>query len=126
MRRGAESKVVKGGANVFADLGLSDADDLLGKARLAATIAALIEERGLTQSEAALLLGASQPTVSNLVRGRLSGFSLDRLLRFLNALGAAVEIRVTAPVRGSKTGRTRISLEGAAASGTSQCAEGLA
>jgi predicted XRE-type DNA-binding protein len=105
-----ESKIVKGGPNVFADLDLPDADDLLGKARLAAAIAALIEERGLTQGEAARLLGASQPTVSNLVRGRLSGFSLDRLLRFLNLLGAAVEIRVSAPVRGSKPGSTRISL----------------
>jgi len=113
----AESKIVKGGANVFADLDLPDADDLLGKARLAAAIGALIEERGLTQREAARLLGASQPTVSNLVRGRLSGFSLDRLLRFLNALGAAVEIRVTTPGHRGRRAGTRVSLDGAGAPG---------
>ena len=120
MTRRIEPKVVVGGPNVFADLELPGADALLGKARLAAAIASLIDERGLTQSEAARLLGASQPTISNLVCGRLSGFTLDRLLRFLNALGAAVEIRVTAPVRGSKPASTRISLEGAAAPETSR------
>ncbi|MDT8437368.1 MAG: helix-turn-helix transcriptional regulator [Gemmatimonadota bacterium] len=112
MSRETESGIVKGGPNVFADLDLPAAEDLLGKAHLAAAIGVLIDARGLTQGEAARLLGASQPTVSNLVRGRLSGFSLDRLLRFLNALGAAVEIRVAAPAIGAGPAATRVSLDG--------------
>ncbi len=115
MMNGVGPEVVAGGPNVFADLELPDADDLLGKARLAAAITSLIEARSLTQHEAARLLGASQPTVSNLVRGRLSGFSLDRLLRFLNALGAAVEIRVSTPAEGTLNAVTRVSFESARA-----------
>jgi len=86
--------VTESGGNVFADLDLPESGELLAKAHLASMIAAIIESRGLTQGEAARVLGATQPIVSNLRRGRLSGFSLDRLLRFLNALGRDVEIRV--------------------------------
>jgi predicted XRE-type DNA-binding protein len=80
--------------NVFADLGLPDADELLLKAGLARQISVIIEERGLTQAEAARILGTQQPRVSQLVRGALGGFSLERLIRFLNALGRDVEIVV--------------------------------
>jgi predicted XRE-type DNA-binding protein len=80
--------------NVFADLGLPDADELLLKAGLARQITVILEERGLTQAEAARLLGTQQPKVSQLVRGALSGFSLERLIRYLNALGRDVEIIV--------------------------------
>ena len=88
--------------NVFEDLELPDAPDLLVKARLVSLIAHIIESRGLTQAQAAGVLGTTQPVVSNLRRGLLSGFSIDRLLRFLNALGHDVEIRVR--VRGSRRG----------------------
>ena len=83
-----------GTGNVFADLELPDAPDLLVKARLVSLITSIIESRGLTQAEAAGVLSTTQPVVSNLRRGQLSGFSIDRLLRFLNALGHDVEIRV--------------------------------
>lgn len=78
--------------NVFADLGLPNAEELLAKADLAIQITRIIEARGLTQAQAADILGVDQPKVSALVRGRLSGFSLERLTRFLNALGNDVEI----------------------------------
>jgi predicted XRE-type DNA-binding protein len=78
--------------NVFADLGLPDADELLAKAELARTIRRLIERRELTQTEAARVLGTTQPKVSDLFRGRLDGFSMERLYRFLNALGQDVRI----------------------------------
>ena len=86
--------VIESSGNVFTDLELPESGELLAKARLASMIASIVEARGLSQAQAARVLGATQPIVSNLSRGRLSGFSLDRLLRFLNALGRDVEIRV--------------------------------
>src|SRR5207302_5672052 len=85
--------------NVFADLGVPDADEALAKAELARRIAAVLAQRKLTQARAAALLGIDQPKVSALIRGKLDGFSTDRLFRFLNALGQDVEI-VVRPRRG--------------------------
>lgn len=82
------------GGNVFEDLGLSAATELQAKADLAYEISRAIEERGLTQAEAADILGVDQPKVSALVRGRLTGFSMERLYRFLIALGKEIEIVV--------------------------------
>jgi predicted XRE-type DNA-binding protein len=93
----------EGSGNVFADLGLADPEEALAKAELARQIGALLAERGLTQAQAAALLGVDQPKVSALVRGRLEGFSLDRLLRFLLALDRDVEI-VVRPRPGSPSG----------------------
>lgn len=81
-----------GSGNIFADLGLEQPDLRLAKARIALQIAQVIQDRGLTQARAAELLGIDQPKVSSLVRGKLAGFTLERLLRFLNALGYDVEI----------------------------------
>ncbi len=103
-----EIEVYSGSGNVFADLGLPDADELLIKAQLADQISDLIEERKLTQVEAAKLLGIDQPKVSALVRGRLSGFSTDRLFRFLNALGRDVEIRVVPNLQADTRSETRV------------------
>ena len=80
--------------NVFADLAVPDAGEALAKAELARRICALLAERKLTQARAAAVLGIDQPKVSALVRGKLEGFSTDRLFRFLNALGQDVEIVV--------------------------------
>lgn len=87
-------KVHSSSGNVFADLGLPDADEWIVKAELAHYISEIISERQLAQTEAAELLGVDQPKVSALVRGKLSGFSIERLFRFLNALGSNVEIRI--------------------------------
>lgn len=87
-------KVTPSSGNVFADLGLPDADQLLAKADLAIEISKIIDERELTQAEAAEIMGVDQPKVSALVRGRLDGFSMERLYRFLNALGRDIEIVV--------------------------------
>jgi predicted XRE-type DNA-binding protein len=83
-----------GSGNVFADLGLPDAEELKAKAELVIEIIEIIEERGLKQAEAAEIMGIDQPKVSLLVRGKLGGFSMERLYRFLNALGRDVEIVV--------------------------------
>jgi predicted XRE-type DNA-binding protein len=93
-------KVTKSSGNVFADLSLPDPENALAKAKLASAICRVIEQRGLTQTQAAKLLGLDQPKISALVRGKLSGFSTDRLLRFLNDLGheVAIIIRPAKPV----------------------------
>jgi predicted XRE-type DNA-binding protein len=80
--------------NVFADLNLPQADDLLAKAELAAKIISEIHRRRMTQTQAAAILGIDQPKVSALRQGKLSGFSIERLLRFLLLLGRDVEIIV--------------------------------
>lgn len=89
-----EIKVTSSSGNVFADLNLSNPEERLIKAELTSRISRIIEQKKLTQMEAAELLGIDQPKVSALTRGRLSGFSTTRLLRFLNALGNDVEIVV--------------------------------
>ena len=83
-----------GSGNVFADLGYSNPEDALAKAELAYRISRAIKARRLTQKQAAEVLGVDQPKVSAVVRGRLSGFSLDRLMRFLVLLGNDVDIVV--------------------------------
>ncbi len=93
--------------NVFADLGLPDADEALAKAELARQIGDIIARRRLTQGAAARLLGVDQPKVSALLCGRLSGFSTERLIRFLNALGRDVSIVVRAAPRSRALGRVR-------------------
>ncbi|MBI4465083.1 MAG: XRE family transcriptional regulator [Acidobacteria bacterium] len=80
--------------NVFADLQLPKPDEYLAKAELAARIIQEIERQRLTQSEAANILGIDQPKVSALRQGKLSGFSIERLLRFLLLLGRDIEITV--------------------------------
>ena len=80
--------------NVFADLGLADPEALLAKARLAGRISDIIDERGLTQKEAAKVLGVDQPKVSMIVRGHLDRFSIDRLMQFLTRLNQEIEITV--------------------------------
>src|SRR5438128_11454932 len=87
-------QVEVGSGNVFADLGLPNPDLALAKAELVQRIRHLIAERKLTQAKAAELLGLDQPKVSALVRGRVEGYSIDRLFRFLNALGQRVEITI--------------------------------
>lgn len=98
----AKQEVVrKSSGNVFADLEVPEAGSALAKAELAARVCTIISRKKLTQAQAAKLLGVDQPKISALMRGHLSGFSLDRLFRFLNALGRDVEI-VVRPKRRSK------------------------
>jgi predicted XRE-type DNA-binding protein len=74
--------------------GLANGEERLAKAQLAQQINALITERKLTQKTASKLLGITQPEVSQIANGRLSGFSFDRLYRCLHALDMDIEITV--------------------------------
>jgi predicted XRE-type DNA-binding protein len=83
----------KSSGNVFADIGLPDAEVSLLKADLIINIAGLIKEKGLTQAQAAKIMGLAQPDVSKLMKGHFSGFSYERIFGFLTALGENVTIR---------------------------------
>ncbi|MGI8689829.1 MAG: helix-turn-helix domain-containing protein [Thermomicrobiales bacterium] len=88
-------QVTESSGNVFADLGLPNAEEVLAKAELAIAINRIMEERGLTERQAALILGTSQSRLHNVRRGRLMGVSTDWLLHALNRFGLDVEINVT-------------------------------
>ena len=91
----------KSSGNVFADIGLPSADEHLIKAKLVMKIDGLMKTRGLKQVEAAALFGVKQPDVSKMLRGDFRQFSVERLMRFLVALGQDVEI-VVKPHHGAK------------------------
>src|SRR5688572_1210761 len=111
-RRDEDQTVTASSGNVFADLGLPDADELAAKADLARRVRQLIEARGLSQREAAPLVGVSQPDLSNLYRRRLDGFSIERLSRMLVALGQDVSIVVQPKPRSRKEANLRTLVRG--------------
>jgi len=89
-----KDKVMMSSGNVFADIGLPDAEERLAKAQLAHKISELIQKHHLSQADAAKILGTEQPKISAIMNGKLSGFSLERLINFLNILGSDVQIIV--------------------------------
>jgi predicted XRE-type DNA-binding protein len=110
----ARPEVFEGGGNVFADLGLPDAEELLAKAEMVRRISVLIDERGLSQSQAAEILGTSQPVVSELVRGQLRKFSIERLILYLNRLDWSVEIHLKPRGPGEDRAHLRVTPQTAA------------
>ncbi|MBM3513171.1 MAG: XRE family transcriptional regulator [Alphaproteobacteria bacterium] len=88
-------RVIYSKASVFHDLGLKDADDLVLRADLMQRVCAIIESRGLTQAQAAGVMGMDQPRVSALMRGKINKFSTDRLFRALSDLGQNIEVRIS-------------------------------
>lgn len=88
------AEVERGSGNVFADVGIANPELALAKAELVRRIRDLLAVQKLTQAQAAALLGLDQPKVSALLRGRVEGYTIDRLFRFLAALGQRVEIAV--------------------------------
>ena len=89
-----DHSVTESSGDVFADLGLELTEEDRLKIQIAQTIVVAINERNLTQAEAAEIMGIDQPKVSALMRGRLEGFSLQRLLNLVTALGRDVDIRI--------------------------------
>lgn len=99
----------EGSGNIYQDLGFSDHEERLAKAKLAMRIEEIIEKRNLTQNAAAKILGINQPKISALINGQLSGFSMERLLHFLNLLNQDIEIIVkTKRGRPTMIGRLRV------------------
>jgi predicted XRE-type DNA-binding protein len=109
-RKSLGVEVEEGSGNVFADLGFPDAEERKTKVLLAIQIQRILEERRLTQAGAARILGVNQPKVSALVNGRLEGFSVERLMTFLTALGRDVQITVGPRRSVRAAGRIRVAL----------------
>lgn len=103
-RRTGKTEVFEGSGNVFADLGLANAEEHLVKAKLVLTIDGLMKAHRLKQVDAARLFGVRQPDVSKMLRGDFRQFSVERLMRFLVALGQDIEIviRPSSPEQGAQ------------------------
>ncbi len=103
-----------GSGNIFADLGLPNAEEHQLKAALVVQLHRLIKARRLTQSAASKLAGIKQPDLSNILRGHFQGFSLERLMRMLTAFDQDVEITLR-PRRRKTAGAGRITFNAASA-----------
>lgn len=97
-----KQEIHEGSGNVYRDLGFRDAEEMLVKAQLVHKISEIIRSRGLTQVEAAKILGLTQPKLSGILRGKFRGVSERKLIDCLTSLGRDVEIVVKdAPRRGA-------------------------
>ena len=85
----------KGSTNVFADLGLEEAEELYTRAQIGFHVYQILKEKQLKQREIASLLGISQPDVSHLMNGHFSRFTTDKLLDFLKGLNMKVTIQIS-------------------------------
>jgi predicted XRE-type DNA-binding protein len=103
----AKRDYIEGSGNVFADLGFADAEEMLAKAELAQKIGAILLKRRLTQVQAAEVLGVDQPKISALLCGRLSRFSMEKLMQFLLLLGKDVAITIKPRQRVRSISRAR-------------------
>ena len=103
-----EEQIVLGTGNVFADLGLPDAAERHAKLRLAFALNQVLDERKLTQQEAASVLGVNQPKVSALRRYKLAGFSVERLMTLLTALDQDIEIVIKQKPRSRRAARISV------------------
>ncbi len=102
--------------NIFADLGLPDADSHFLKAQIVAELYRLTNERKLTQARAGALMGISQPEVSRLFKGNFREYSIERLMAFLTTFDRDVEIvSRPRPKRARKSERGQIVFKAVAA-----------
>jgi predicted XRE-type DNA-binding protein len=103
-----DSRPIKSSGNIFADLGIQDAEKELAKAQLARAIRRMIEVSKLTQEQAAACMGTSQPKVSAIMGGKLGGFTSDRLLGYLKNLECDVEIIISRKPESHRHGEVRV------------------
>ena len=99
MSKKENTSIRRGSKNLFADLGYSDPDTHLLKAQLVSWIDELIRKQKLTQTQAAGIMGLSQPDVSRLLKGQFRDVSVERIMRILTRLGCEVDIVVKQPGR---------------------------
>lgn len=102
------SNIERGSTNVYADLGLPDTEEMLVKAQLASKIGDIIKSRKLTQAQAAVLLGITQPKLSGMLRGQFRGISETKMLECLTRLGRDIEIVVKTASRSRSEGRVSV------------------
>jgi predicted XRE-type DNA-binding protein len=101
-------RIYRSSGNVFADIGVSHPERVQARAEIMFLIAQIIKRRGLTQKQAAKLLGIPQSKVSCLVNGKLSMFSMDYLFQLLNSLGNDVEITVKPKTKNERAATTHV------------------
>ena len=98
-------EVFEGSGNVFADIGVPDAEEMLLKSTIVIELRRLIEGRNLSQTAAAKLIGIGQANLSKLLRGQFRGYSVDRLMRMLTAFDQDVEIIMRPHPKAGEAGR---------------------
>ncbi len=102
------TEIETGSTNVYADLGIADPAEMLVKAQLAGKISEIIRQRRLTQTQAAQLLGMTQPKLSHMLRGQFRGISEAKMLEYLTKLGRDVEIVVKGDSGSQLTGQVSV------------------
>jgi len=91
-----EERWYRGSGNVFADIGVPNPELALLKAQVAIAIEQAIDRKGITQREAGDVMGIPSSKVSNIVCGRIRGYSLDRLFTYLQKLDVDIEVKMKA------------------------------
>ncbi|WP_346830532.1 helix-turn-helix transcriptional regulator [Pseudomonas abietaniphila] len=102
------TEIEQGSGNVYADLGIADANEMLVKAQLAAKIGSILKARHLTQAQAAEILGITQPKVSEMLRGKFRGISETKMIECLARLGRDVQIVIKPAPRSRKEGKVEV------------------
>jgi predicted XRE-type DNA-binding protein len=101
-------EIERGTTNVYADLGLPDAEEMLVKAKLAAKIGEILAARGWTQQQAGQLLGIPQPKLSKMLRGQFRGISEAKMLDCLTRLGRDIQIVIGSERHSASAGRVEV------------------
>jgi len=101
-------EIEESSGNVYADLGVADAGEMLLKAKLAAKIGEILAERGWSQTEASQVLGLSQPKLSYMLRGHFRGISEAKMMDCLTRLGRNVKIVIGKESRKVQSGRIEV------------------
>jgi predicted XRE-type DNA-binding protein len=105
------TEIEHGSGNVYADLAIADAGEMLVKAQLATKIGSILKARHLTQAQASEILGLPQPKISEMLRGKFRGISETKMIECLVRLGRDVQIVVKAAPRSRKEGKIEVVFE---------------
>jgi len=101
-------EIEESSGNVYADLGMADADEMIVKAQLATKIGEIIKDHKWTQKQAAEILGITQPKLSNMLCGQFRGISEVKMFDCLARLGRDVQIVISPAQRASSPGRVAV------------------
>lgn len=107
-KTGKDEEIFVGSGNVFEDLGFKNPEEALAKAELIRQLGHIAKQKNLTQVQIGKILGIPQSKVSKLMCGHITGFSTDRLMRFLTLLSCDVEIFVHLHPRRQKIGKIAV------------------
>lgn len=105
---GQEIEYEVGSGNIFEDLGVKNPQESLAKAEIASAIQRIINTHSYTQTEAAKIVGLTQPKMNDVLRGRLGGYSVERLLHMVTLLGYDVEVKISKRRQSSAPGMLRV------------------